>query len=69
MTETPDEMRKRAQDIAAEVWPPSVGSLVHRRIVALRIAAGDSTRLLAELDGLVLETLERPAATTDRRTT
>lgn len=57
MVRTTDEQRRDAQDAAESVWPPTIGSVVRRRIVALRIAAGESTRLNAELDGLVEETL------------
>jgi hypothetical protein len=57
MARTTDDQRRAAQDIARDVWPGMIGRAVYCRIVALRVAAGDSDRLNAELDGLVEETL------------
>lgn len=53
-----DDERARAQELAPQVLPRSIGSLVRRRIISLRIAAGDSERLNRELDALVAEVLE-----------
>jgi hypothetical protein len=52
-----DDQRKQAQDLALTTYSPRVGRIIHARIVSLRIAAGDSLRLNAELDGLVEEVL------------
>lgn len=59
---TTEEQRKQAMDLAKVVWPESVGSLVYRRIFALRVTASDSDRLNAEMDGLVVETLRQAEA-------